>query len=473
MGFHIINNGVIKIKHHDLICFLGENGFKIMHHENGRKQLVRVVENIINSATEGDLITCIKDDLNKKRLFDVLEVFTKGVNTYTTTKKLEFLPTIQCFSDKDTKDHAYFYFNNIAVKITVNSIELVEYSKLEHYIWKNRILKRNFIMPTSSSGNFNEFLFLISKKDPLRHLALKTALGYLSHRYNDPSEPKAVIFIDEEISFDGTANGGTGKSILALALGHCRNLAVIDGQQLKGDSRFKNQRIDITTDIVLMDDVRKNFTLDDLKSMITSGITVEKKGRDEIHISPNDAPKFVISSNYIVLGSGGSTDKRRRCEFEVAKHFNNKYKPVDIFRQLFFSGWNEFQWNSFDLLMMENVQLFLKNGLIEAAPINLLNNKLINFSNPEFKKFSKKEFVIDKWMDKNSLLQKFIDKNPAHKNLSSHLFTKWTREYAKLYDLSYDCKNPGGVQQFILKSNSVQLDTENENEKGQEDLPSL
>ena len=222
---------------------------------------------------------------------------------------------------------------------------------------------------------------------------------------------------------------------------------------MKGESRFKNQRINITTDIVLFDDVSKKFALDDIKSMITSGITVEKKGKDEIHISSKDAPKFMINSNYVVGGTGGSTDLRRRYELEIANYFSNKHSPFDEFGNLFFEEWDSNEWNRFDLLMMENAQLFLKHGLVEATPINLKNNKAMCNTNPEFNTYANQKFTIDNWLDKDLHFSKFISGNPMYKNISSHQFTKWIKEYAKIHDLSYESKNPGGFQQFILKSN--------------------
>ena len=453
MSFYIKTDGRVTIRHHDYICFLEENGFKMMLHPNGKKQLIRIIGNILDIATESDLVTCTKDHLIKEGEHDVLEVFIKGVNSFTTTKKLEFLPAIQSISDKDPKNVAWFYFKNTAVKITVNNIELVQYSSLAHPRWKNRILEREFTIPITSHGQFFDFMYIISKKDSDRLRALQTAMGYLLHRYNDPSLPKAIIFLDEKISFDGTANGGTGKGILALALGHCKNLEVIDGQQLKSDSRFKNQRIDVTTDILLFDDVSKKFTLDDIKSMITSGITVEKKGKDEVHIPAKDAPKIMISSNYIVGGTGGSTDLRRRYEFEVADYFSNTYTPINEFGNLFFDEWDENEWSMFDLLMMENVQAFLQDSLEEASPINLTNNKVMCITNPEFKLFSSENIVVDTWQDKDLLFSKFKSENLVHAGITSHQFTKWVKEYAKIHELTYDSKSPGGVQQFILKSN--------------------
>jgi hypothetical protein len=454
-NFHNTTNGRATIRHHDLICFLAENGFKMMIYANGTTQLVRIRENIVDLATENDLITCIKDHLIKSAELDVLEVFTKGVNTYTTAKKLEFLPTVTNISDKDPKDCAWFYYKNTAVKVSASSITIIPYSTFNHPIWKNRILNRDFVMPTSSQGQFYDFMFIISKQDSARFLALQTAMGYLLHRYNNPSLTKAIILVDENISSDGSANGGTGKGILSQALGLCKNMEVIDGQNTKSDSRFKNQRVTNTTDILLFDDVSKRFSLDEIKSMITSGITIEKKGKDEIHISPTDAPTYMINSNYVVLGSGGTTDARRRYEFEVANYFSDTYAPIDEFGNLFFDEWNQDEWNRFDLLMMKNAQAFLLNGLIEATPINLTKNKLICCINPEFRVFSTKEFTTDEWLKKDILFSKFKSEYPIHSGMSPHLFTKWIKEHGKVHGLLYDSKNPGGLQQFILKSNPV------------------
>lgn len=465
--FYISVNGKTTIRHHDYMRFLGEKGFSMMEFPNGRKQLVRIIDNIVESATENDLVSCTKDYLIKAGELEALEVFIKGVNSFTTSKKLEFLPAIKSISDKDPKDTAWFYFKNTAVKIIAGAIDIVPYASLTHPIWKNRILERSFIMPNSSQGQFYRFLYLISKEDLIRYQALQTAMGYLLHRYNNPSLPKAIILLDEKISFDGTANGGTGKGVLALALGHCKNLEVIDGQQLKSDSRFKNQRIDVTTDIILFDDVSKKFTLDDIKSMITSGITVEKKGKDEVHISAKDAPKLMISSNYIVGGTGGSTDLRRRYEFEVADYFSNTHTPINEFGNLFFDEWDHDEWNMFDLLMMECVQQFLQCLLVEPPNLNLTNNKVMCITNPEFKLFSSENIVVDTWQDKDLLFSKFKSENLVHAGITSHQFTKWVKEYAKIHELTYDSKSPGGVQQFILKSNLNLVKDE------EQDTPSL
>lgn len=105
--------------------------------------------------------------------------------------------------------------------------------------------------------------------------------------------------------FDGQAHGGTGKTLITEAIGKMRELVGVDGKNIKTKSWFKNQRITKTTDVIRYDDVQRDFSLETLYSMITSGVSVEKKYQDEFHISPEDAPKIVISSNSPVKGTGG------------------------------------------------------------------------------------------------------------------------------------------------------------------------
>lgn len=305
--FTIKESGAVVIKHYALIQFLSQHGYHRMDF-SGSYILVKIKDNKITEATEADLVNTVKDYLEKIEQEEVLENLVKGLSTYLNKRKYDLLSKVKGIIDKDTKDAAWFYFKNTVVKISKSKIERINYDKLTHKIWEKRILKHSFTIPvgTGKKGDFEDFCFKISKENPDRFLALKTALGYLLHCYNDPSLTKVIIFVDENIAFDGTANGGTGKSLLSKALSKCKTLLFVEGKNLKTGNWFKNQRITLTTDIVAYDDVGRDFSLEELYSMSTSGIVVEKKRQDEIHIPPEQAPKFMISSNYIVKGTGGS-----------------------------------------------------------------------------------------------------------------------------------------------------------------------
>lgn len=462
MFYEYDSKGNLKIIHHKLIHYLGENGFAVMN-IGGTSKLVKIVDNIINDVDEGDLSRFVSNYLQSIDKPDVLNLFVQGISCYLNKRKYEFLPRVKWISDKDPKDCSYFYFKNTAVRVTKDKLELIPYSNLNHKIWKNRILNRDFNDVPRGNGQFEDFCFKLSKKDPERLRALKTAIGYLLHRHNNPSVVKAIILLDENVSDEGKTNGGSGKSLLYKALSNCVETVLMDGKNMKRESRFNNQRISHSSDIVCFDDVNTSFNLDMIYSMTTSGIVIEKKGKDECVLKPEDAPKIMITSNYQVLGPGGSSDRRRRYEFEVFGHFSDTWTPKDEYGKLFFDEWED-EWNMFDCFMMDCVQLFLSEGLIEAKSLKKEVNKLIQLTSPEFHNFiSKDAITIGKWIDKNEFLQQFKDAYPNLEDIKSNSLTRWVKKYAEENDLEYTDKKTGEKFEFkLIKTSST------DNEKGDE-----
>ncbi|WP_035669076.1 primase-helicase family protein [Flavobacterium sp. 83] len=396
---------------------------------------------------------------------DILDLFVQGVSAYLSKKKYAFLPKINWISDKDPKDAACFYFQNTVVRVTKDKLELIPYSALNHKIWKNRILDRDFNDVPRGNGQFEDFCYKLSKENPERFKAFKTAIGYLLHRHNDESIVKAIILLDENATIGGQTNGGTGKSLIFKALSHFVETVLIDGKNMKQDSRFNNQRISHTSDIVNFDDINHKFSLESIYSMTTSGIVIEKKGKDECVLKSEDSPKIMITSNQPVKGPGGSSDIRRRCEFEVPNYFSDTWTPKDEYGKLFFSQWDDIEWNMFDCFMIECVQLFLKEGLLEAKPLKLKVNKLIQLTSPEFHNFiSKDAITIGKWIDKNEFLQQFTDAYPKLEDVKSNSLTRWMKKYCEENDLEYTDKKTGEKFEFKLTKRS-----ETGNEKGDED----
>lgn len=450
-------NGKVRIDQYRLIKFLQEGGFFKKTSKNG-KDIVRVQDNIVSNAPDFVIIDHIKKYLTAKKETEVLERFSTGVSGYINTAKLNLLDTVIIPIDKDPKGESWFYFPNTAVKVTIGKIELVKYEDLPHKIWASRILKRDYKPSNGTQSDFQTFMFNLAGQNDERLIALMTILGYLLHRYQNKSLTRAVIFVDEIMSFDGKANGGSGKTLLTEALSQMRELVGMDGKNIKTGSWFKNQRITPTTDLVRYDDVQRDFSLETLYSMITSGITVERKHKDEFQIPPEDAPKIVISSNYPVKGTGGSTDVRRRCEYEVANYYNADHQPIDDFGKHFFDDWNTDEWNAFDTLMMDCVQVYFQNGLITPDPINLIKNKLVNATCAELVDYMEGLVKIDNWIDKREYHKGFIEKYPIHKNVSPHQFTKWLKAYADSKALVYLDRSAGGKYSFILETTKKNQD---------------
>ena len=444
-------NGKVKINQIDLIRFLQDAGFFKITSSNSTT-IVRVRDNKVTEVADYQIVDFIKEFLLDNQEHGVLEVFSNGITNLLNSKKLDLLDSIIIPEDRDTCDSSWFYYKNEAVKVETGSINTFKYESLSGKIWESRIIDREYTKSNSGKSDFEEFIYNLAGKNDDRFLALKTTIGYLLHRYQDPSVTRAIIFMDENISFDGTANGGTGKTLITEAVGKMRDLVGMDGKNIKGKSWFKNQRITKTTDIVRYDDVQRDFNLETLYSTITSGITVEKKYQDEFYIRPENAPKIVISSNYIVKGTGGATDQRRRCEFEVSNHYSQYHQPKDDFDYLFFNEWNKEQWSQFDQFMMSCVMTYLDKGLIIAEPINLIKNKLLLSTSKDFLEFMEKEMQLDKWLDKRKFHSLFIEKYSNSKEVTTHQLTKWVKEYASQKDLIYEDKSSGGDYTFILKN---------------------
>ena len=66
-------------------------------------------------------------------------------NTKFKKEYLNYLDPIEIKWNKDTKECAWIYFENTAVKISKNKIELVNYIDLEGFIWKSQKLKKKLL----------------------------------------------------------------------------------------------------------------------------------------------------------------------------------------------------------------------------------------------------------------------------------------------------------------------------------------
>lgn len=451
-----ISLGRVLIDQNRLLEFLGKNGFGQVELSKGDFVLVHTMDNIIDKVTRRDLINSIRDNINLHKEEKVIRAFINGSFNYLNKSKYDFLPEITNVDDKDPKEAAWFYYKNTAVEVSKKGVKLVPYSNLKHTIWADRILDREFHMPSNNNGQFRDFVEILSKKDAKRFLAMQSMLGYLLHRYNSPSTVKAVILYDELQTLDGKANGGTGKSLLGEAIKRCKNVVTIDGKNTKANSRFKNQRVKNTTDVLFYDDLDKSFSLEEVFSMLTSGIVIEKKGKQEIHLKAKDSPKFLISSNTVLNGPGGASDIRKRYEFEIANHYNEKHQPKDDFGNEFFDDWDDKEWSRFDLFMMNCVKVFFTNGLIEPAPINLKTNKLISGTSNEFISIVENNLPLDSWIDKRKFRKEY-NVNCTNQ-LSSKALTIFCKEYAKQNDLIYESKNSGGELSFRLVSPEIKDD---------------
>jgi hypothetical protein len=112
-----------------------------------------------------------------------------------------------------------------------------------------------------------------------------------------------------------------------------------------------------------------------LFSVVTEGLTLEKKNKDAIKIPFSKSPKIAITTNYAIKGSGNSF-VRRKWELELSQHYTKEFTPLVEFGKHFFGEWDENEWCQFDNFMISCLQLYLDSGLLKA---NLVNQALKSF----------------------------------------------------------------------------------------------
>lgn len=344
---------------------------------------------------------------------------------------LSFLGKIEPMIMRDTSTEAYLYYRNCALKITADKIEVIDYLNIDGTIWDTQKIDRDFEITDYHDCEFSKFLSNISNDEAPRIMSMRSTLGYMTHAYKPKSFSPAVILNDELIS--DNPEGGTGKGIYIHAISCIRPTVILDGKMFSFSKSFAYQRVQHSTQVLVWDDVSKNFEFEKLFSVITEGITLEKKNKDEIHIPFENSPKIIISTNYAIKGTGNSFE-RRKWELEFAQYYNKNYTPRDEFGHDLFSDWDIDEWMKFDNYMVANIQLYLKNGLMKSDFKNLNERKFIAGTSHEFYDWAKdpdnKQTKIGYCYTAQDMYNSFTEDNPDFGRYGKYTlplvrFTKW------------------------------------------------
>ncbi|MGO3812667.1 hypothetical protein [Mesonia sp.] len=424
-------NGKIKIQQSKLIKFLEQQGFAKVKLNEESYIKVRINDNRVRKTSIEEMADTVRYYLLEEKNNDaVYEVFSRGFGSYLNDSKLKLIKKVDLINDRDERDSARFFFKNVFCEITKDNVEVKPYTELEFPIWENRVLNYDFNIPKDKEkGQFEIFCKHLAKEDESRLEALRSFIGYLTHRNRDRGEDKAVILYDENMGLDDQAHGGTGKTLLGEAIKQCKEVVQFDGKDIKTGSWFKNQRIELTTDLLVYDDLNKTASLEMFFSTITTGVEVEKKHKSSFYLDKEKVPKVMITSNYIVSGPGGNSDERRRYEFEVANYFDADHTPEDEFGNRFFDKyWATEERNKFYLFMMQSVQLYFERGLIKADEINLRKSRLASATHPKFYEFANSFVETNTWQNKRDFEDLF--RTEYSTDVTPHSMKKWLQTYS-------------------------------------------
>jgi hypothetical protein len=383
-------------------------------------------DNFLQDINEFQIKDEIMRNVLSKNEISVFNEIAENTRLFTPAY-LSMIETADVELEKDGKDFAMLYFNNKAVKVFKDHYEIYDYDELEKHIWKNQVINRDFIQADHHESMFRSFLWLISGKEVERYNTMKSIIGYLLHSYKTSANNKAIILNDEVIS--DHPNGGSGKGLITNSIGLMKKVSTIDGKAFDFGKTFAYQTVPTDCQVLAFDDVKKNFDFEKLFSLITEGITIEYKNQGAIKLPVKDSPKVLISTNYTIKARGGSFT-RRMFEVELSSYFGANHTPYDEFGCMLFEDWSEIEWARFDHFMINCLQYYLENGLVQYELKNLKIRKLRNNTAPEFVQFmDDKEFSNGQRVFYKEWHADFVKENDDFTWLKQRTFNEWLKLY--------------------------------------------
>lgn len=268
------------------------------------------------------------------------------------------------------------------------------YKHLDKYVFENQILDINYFGEGEefSEGDvlnfdirdfrgfkFLNFMFDIVNNKLSRFKQVASGMGYMLYNFKDVKSAKAVVLMDAQKSSQnmliGMKAGRTGKSLLmqflnAVVDGDRTGLYVpIDGVSLSEKNQYSFGNIKPYTQIASVDDLNNRYAMPSLYTSITGNMKVEAKYVQGRELSFAEAPKIIISSNYLIVDNSPSTRNRAYPIF-LHNTFSDKYTPYDRYGERFFSQgdptWTEAKHRKLHRLALYCVASFFRNGFIRS-----------------------------------------------------------------------------------------------------------
>lgn len=463
------DRGVCKIRNYKFKSFLEQNGFYKFYPEGQETFIfVRIENNMIENTTPDLIKDFVLKYLELQSTIEPFETMTSSSKMFK-DDYLNLINQADVSFFEDTQDKGVVYFKNGAavVKTTTTSVpeetafglvhkqvkttttELVDYLNLDGYVWKNHIIDREYNVVDFKGCEFDRFIGFIGGGNEDKILSIKSTIGYLMHSFKTSANNKAVIFNDETIS--DNPNGGSGKGIVCAAIGYMKRVAKLDGKVFDGSKSFAYQTVGADTQVLVYDDMPRNFHFENLFSIITEGITLEKKNKDAIKLPVLKSPKIIITTNYTIGGVGGSFD-RRKWEIEFSAYFSAAHTPLNEFGHELFTEWDDAEWTKFDNLMIDCLRIYLENGLIKQEFTNLAERKFIKETSFDFH-----EWVNESPLQphiriyKSELFNRFTEEYPDYKTqkwFTQKRFSMWLETYAKYK--KYKAITGKDIQRWIM-----------------------
>jgi len=455
-------SGSLKFDPEALQEFLKEHGFGILKSEGLEGAiLIKVEGRIVKTTTPKEIRdfcwryigeTYNFQDYEERK--QVKNVFYKETSLFSYNNLL-LMPPIVINEILDTADVSYLFFKNCVLKITANGIQKLKYEDIQGHVFEKDII--NFELITDNvlrnDGDFQGFVQNIcfhdnEEMEDRNFESLMSIIGYMLHRFKDPSNAKAIILMDP---YRGEgANGGTGKSLLTKAFEKVRPTVYEDGKFFHTKDRFALGQVNFNTRILVIDDIPENFDFSKLFPLITEKAVIERKYQNKYTILFERSPKIIITTNYSVKGSDESSN-RRKIEFILADFYTSELTPEIKYGNLFFIEWDNEEWECFYLFMGYCLWQYLKGGIIEPK-FNVAERTLKMNAHPKFIEYVKAQINQSVKCDKRIVYDQFYNQNPGIGKVELTTFTRWLKLYADAYGYKFNESHSGNENFFEYSS---------------------
>ena len=423
--------------------FLARNGFCRIEDKNNKEGHIfthiegNTVKEVLAGKMRDYIITFLEERKSDTELFNMVYRTSQVKDS-----SMSNLPVKEIeFKDAD-KDYQYMFFQNKTWKITKHKIEEYKPGAVNCFTWDDEVIKHDAklledffevkLNPETEKYNITIkntdsilFKFLINtanmhwrvteygikeknangeeverhKLTPAEdyenqiHLINRLyTLGYMMHRYKNPSKAWCPYFMENKVTEEGVSNGGSGKSICANIPTHFMNTIVLDGRnpELLGNNHW-TENITEHVDLLHFEDMHQYSKFDVLYNLITGGMPVNPKHSRGYILDFDKSPKTAISSNYPPKGLDQSA--RRRILFSVLSdyyhhgpndEFDSARTPESEFGMILFKDFDETQWNLASNLVAQCIKLFLAINKVDPPMVNVEKRNLLSIMGDAF-----------------------------------------------------------------------------------------
>jgi hypothetical protein len=337
--------------------------------------LLRDTNNVVDFFNHNtDTVSFLKNNINEfTGSFDAVADTIARENFSVIKQGFLLIPSVELEYYSDTKNTFGLPFKNGFYYFDMDDngqIKSKEYADVKGFFAPHEIQSREFNY-TDEVGMFEQFLIRasIGRKEAdtqdTKNIveSFKTMFGYLCNSHKDATKNPCIVLTDMDAD-DETRNGRRGKTLISKAVQEVQESIIKGGKEFDSGYTFVFADLEKKHNVYIIDDVPAGFKYDDLYTNILGDISCQRKGSKAELIKFRDAPKFAITSNWVVpYDEKNASTNGRFIEYKFTNYYNTTYTPKDEFKCAFFQDWNADEWNRFYSFVFRCVKLYLEKGI--------------------------------------------------------------------------------------------------------------